>query len=289
MRDPSPDGRCAPVSGTPRPVPSRPSPGSPQPPAARAGPARRRRWTPQDPPARWRGALPHRFRGTRPAVHVQVADLHAPTGTPTAQLARMTHRATIPALLTCLMATVPTPDTAHADDATIDDAPSDQTSSAPAPSTVREARRLSLAVATPWPVFAHHDATTPVPALRIGVNVSPRVLGELTGGSIPLGYDGRVSLLEAGIRVFMVEGQLAPYSVARAGIYLDDCSMLPKKVQKKFSTWVRLIFVPAYAPDSRQDQRHHSSPIVRRQSWRISSMHLSISLRSPSRFMFGRQ
>jgi hypothetical protein len=90
------------------------------------------------------------------------------------------------------------------------------------PSTVREARRLSLSVATPWPVFANHDATIPLPSLRIGVEVSPRVACELTGGTIPFGYDGRMTLLEAGLRVFMLESTLAPYGVARAGIYFDD-------------------------------------------------------------------
>ena len=87
---------------------------------------------------------------------------------------------------------------------------------------MREMRRLMLAVATAWPVFAHHDTTVPLPGLRIGFNISPRVEADLTGASIPFEYDGRMSMVEVGIRVFTIQGPLAPYGVARAGIYFDD-------------------------------------------------------------------
>jgi hypothetical protein len=136
----------------------------------------------------------------------------------TASLARMAHVLNTLSLIVIISGA----STALAGDRRYPEDAADETSNSPAPPTVRAERRLSLGVATPWPIFARHDATIPVPALRIGVNLSPRFMAELTGGRIPFEYDGEVGLLEAGFRVFIVESSLAPYGVARAGIYFDD-------------------------------------------------------------------
>lgn len=122
--------------------------------------------------------------------------------------------------LLSLIVTIAAAGTALADDERASTA--GETAMGPAPPTVRGERRLSLVAAMPWPILAHHDATIPVPSLRIGVNLSPRLMAELTGGRIPFGYDGQLGLVEAGIRVFIVESNLAPYGVARAGIFFDD-------------------------------------------------------------------
>jgi len=84
--------------------------------------------------------------------------------------------------------------------------------------TVRESRRAFLAFSPAFPVLAGHDVTTPVPALRVGVNLSTHLALDLTAGELPQN-GGANTLIDLGARWFFLDGNLSPYLMARVGKY----------------------------------------------------------------------
>ena len=97
-----------------------------------------------------------------------------------------------------------------------------QTPPAVAPTPVRAERRVLLSVGLVYPMTLDHDVTGPLPSLRLGVNISPRLVLELTGSSIPYEVSGRVTLIDAGLRWHLTDGSLSPYVMAHAGEWFDD-------------------------------------------------------------------
>jgi hypothetical protein len=63
-----------------------------------------------------------------------------------------------------------------------------------------------------------HDYTLALPALRVGVNLSPRLALDVTAGTLQFQYGGW-SLLDAGARWFFMDGNVSPYLMGRAGGY----------------------------------------------------------------------
>jgi hypothetical protein len=84
--------------------------------------------------------------------------------------------------------------------------------------TVRESRRAFLAFSPAFPVLAGHDVTTPVPGLRVGVNLSTHLALDLTAGELPQ-TGGANTLFDFGARWFFLGGNLSPYLMVRAGKY----------------------------------------------------------------------
>lgn len=92
---------------------------------------------------------------------------------------------------------------------------------AEAPQEVRAERPIAIALSPVFPWISGHDATVPLPALRLGLNVSPRLALELTGGGVPMGDGGRMVLVDVGARWFALATTVAPYLMARVGDILD--------------------------------------------------------------------
>ena len=86
---------------------------------------------------------------------------------------------------------------------------------------IRQERAISVGASLAWPWVAGHDVTVPLPALRVGVNVSPRLAVDLTGGMISYGASGRWSLVDIGARWFLSDGHASPYLMARVGDFFD--------------------------------------------------------------------
>jgi hypothetical protein len=92
---------------------------------------------------------------------------------------------------------------------------------------VRGDRPISLGVSAAWPWMPAHDATAPLPAVRLSVNFSPRLSLDVSGGTIPYETAGRFTLVDLGARWFLSEGHASPYLMARAGEYLDKADEGP--------------------------------------------------------------
>jgi hypothetical protein len=97
-----------------------------------------------------------------------------------------------------------------------------QTPPAVAPTPVRVERRVLLGVGLVYPMTLDHDITIPLPSVRLGVNISPRLVLELTAGSIAYGASGRWTVIDAGLRWHLTDGSLSPYVMAHAGEWFDD-------------------------------------------------------------------
>jgi hypothetical protein len=63
--------------------------------------------------------------------------------------------------------------------------------------------------------------TIPLPALRVGVSLSPRLAVDLTGGILPFEYT-QLALVDLGARWFFTAANVSPYLMGRAGVYLVD-------------------------------------------------------------------
>lgn len=88
-------------------------------------------------------------------------------------------------------------------------------------STVRQRHGYLLGVSPTWPWISGADATMPLPALRLGVQVARRTSVELTAGAIPIGDGASMWIADLGGRWFATTGTLAPYVMVRAGDYAD--------------------------------------------------------------------
>lgn len=86
---------------------------------------------------------------------------------------------------------------------------------------VRRERSISVGAAVAGPWIASHDVTVPLPALRVGVNVSPRLTFDLTGGALPYEVSGRWTVVDLGARWFFGDGNASPYAMARVGAFFD--------------------------------------------------------------------
>src|SRR5215510_15047590 len=93
---------------------------------------------------------------------------------------------------------------------------------AEAAAKVRESRRVSIGFSPAWPWMAAHDVTAPLPALRLGVNLSPRLALDLTGGMLEYSAYGSWSLVDIGARWFFLDGNASPYVMGRVGSYFVD-------------------------------------------------------------------
>ena len=99
----------------------------------------------------------------------------------------------------------------------------------PAESMVRGSRRVSFGLSPAWPWMAAHDVTAPLPALRLGVNFSPRVAVDLTAGTFQYSSFGGWSLVDLGARWFFADGNVSPYLMGRAGEYFVNGDETPDK------------------------------------------------------------
>lgn len=85
---------------------------------------------------------------------------------------------------------------------------------------VRRARPVSVGVAIPdLLLLGERDATRPLPALHLGVNVSPHLGIEFDAGGLRLPSGLSYALLQMGAKGYLFEGAFSPTLVARAGTY----------------------------------------------------------------------
>ena len=87
---------------------------------------------------------------------------------------------------------------------------------------VRAERRVLLGVGLVYPMVLDHDVTIPLPSLRLAVNISPRLVVELSAGSMPYAVSGRWTLIDAGVRWQVADGPLSPYLMAHIGKWFDE-------------------------------------------------------------------
>jgi hypothetical protein len=80
---------------------------------------------------------------------------------------------------------------------------------------IREERPVRLALGFDA-LFVHDGEGDGGPMLRLGVNLSPRLALELTGGVSPRGPSGDWSAVGGGLSWFFGRGALAPHAVLRA-------------------------------------------------------------------------
>ena len=90
---------------------------------------------------------------------------------------------------------------------------------------VRAERRLLLGISLAYPVVFGHDVSVPLPAARLGVNFLPRLMVELTAGSLSYETSGRWTLVDVGLRWQVTQGAVSPYLMAHAGDFVDDGSV----------------------------------------------------------------
>jgi hypothetical protein len=87
--------------------------------------------------------------------------------------------------------------------------------------SIRQSRRVLLAVGVPDVLWIRgHDATMPLPTVRLGVNLSPVLSLDLTGGGLPVEGDLSATV-HLGLRWYFARRPLAPYVVLRAGTWMD--------------------------------------------------------------------
>ncbi len=87
---------------------------------------------------------------------------------------------------------------------------------------VRAERRLLLGIAPTYPLVFGHDVSVPLPAVRAGVNLLPRLAADLTAGTLPHEDGGRWTVLDVGLRWHLTEGAVSPYLMVHAGDFIDD-------------------------------------------------------------------
>lgn len=88
---------------------------------------------------------------------------------------------------------------------------------------VRSARRRLVAIAIPDELLINnHDATFPLPALRLGYQASKTVLIEAGLSYLPLRDGAHAALVQLGGRYGLTAGRFAPYVFARVGAYDDS-------------------------------------------------------------------
>jgi hypothetical protein len=80
---------------------------------------------------------------------------------------------------------------------------------------IREAKRIYLGVALDA-LYVHAADGDGGIVLRAGVNLSPRLMLELTGGVNPRGPNGEWTSYGGGLRYFLRDGAFAPYLALRA-------------------------------------------------------------------------
>lgn len=89
--------------------------------------------------------------------------------------------------------------------------------------SVRAERRFSIGLAIADDVYmVDHDTTLPLPALHFGYAVSSALSIELGAGGLPLEYASHAVVAHLGVRLRLSEHALAPFVMARAGVYDDD-------------------------------------------------------------------
>lgn len=87
----------------------------------------------------------------------------------------------------------------------------------------RPAGSVLLGIAVPDELFIHgHDATVPLPALRVALQVTPRISADLGAGYVPAAYGSHFAIGHLGARWFASERPVGPYLLARVGIWDDD-------------------------------------------------------------------
>jgi hypothetical protein len=95
--------------------------------------------------------------------------------------------------------------------------------SSDAVATVRESRSVSVALAPSGPLARQFDSgrllTIPLPAVRVGVNVSPRLMLDLTATTLPLDSYVQTTLIDLGARWFLDDANGSPYLMARSGAF----------------------------------------------------------------------
>ena len=84
---------------------------------------------------------------------------------------------------------------------------------------VRADRPILVGVSLSGPWMASHDVTIPLPSVRVGVNVSPRLALDLTAGTLSHDVGGRWTMFDLGARWFFAGGPLGPYALARVGAF----------------------------------------------------------------------
>jgi hypothetical protein len=87
---------------------------------------------------------------------------------------------------------------------------------------IRETRRVLVAIGVPdvlW--LPGHDATVPLPAVRLAVNLSPALSLDMTAGELPYATAGLWSTVHVGLRYFFAPRPFSPYVVLRAGSWMD--------------------------------------------------------------------
>ena len=87
---------------------------------------------------------------------------------------------------------------------------------------VRAERRLLLGISPAYPMVFGHDVSVPLPAARVGVNLLPVLMVELTAGSLAYETSGRWTLVDVGLRWHVTQGAVSPYVMAHAGDFIDD-------------------------------------------------------------------
>jgi hypothetical protein len=84
----------------------------------------------------------------------------------------------------------------------------------------RPAGSICFGLAVPEALFIHgHDVTIPLPALRVAWQVTPRISADFGAGYVPMEYESHAAIGHVGARWFASERPVAPYLLARVGIW----------------------------------------------------------------------
>ncbi len=87
---------------------------------------------------------------------------------------------------------------------------------------VRASRAVSVGLAISGPRMLTHDLALPLPSVRVGVNLSPRLALDLTVGALPYDATGRRTMIDLGARWFFSDHHTSPYAMVRAGDFFSN-------------------------------------------------------------------
>jgi hypothetical protein len=84
--------------------------------------------------------------------------------------------------------------------------------------SIRDTRQALVAVTAPEGLaISNHDATVPIPGVRIGYTHDHRWAVDLGVGYMPMPYDAYQAIGHIGARAFVLPNRLAPYVMSRLG------------------------------------------------------------------------
>jgi hypothetical protein len=101
---------------------------------------------------------------------------------------------------------------------------------------VRERRAVAIAFSPAGPLvkddsYEESLRTIPLPALRVSVNLSPRLALDFTAGLLRVQFGG-AALVDVGARWFYSDALVSPYLAGRAGWYFVDGDENPDRTYR---------------------------------------------------------